>query len=245
MFGKNSKYKFRALKTYTSTEWYADNSKQYRTVFDSAKTDYIYTELSIFNKYFDEKDWKAEIHLRCLRQDADTWVELCNLKFDKTIPREDPIFYVREGWGDAQEGAFWENGNYCWQAFLDKVRTGRVNEKDKSKQAGYLRVLLEQADFSQKKKIDPLSKTPKKKEIDTLPPEVVLKKQVEKQQFEHDLEVADQLFQDFPNVQQDILDLINRLEQTAYTKENVADFPFLKSKIIFRLKQQFPDSFTH
>ena len=138
-----------------------------------------------------------------------------------------------------------EHIEQCWQAFLDKVRTGRVNEKDKSKQAGYLRVLLEQADFSQKKKIDPLSKTPKKKEIDALPPEVVLKKQAEKQQFEHDLEVAQKLFQDFPNVQQDILDLINRLEQTAYTKENVADFPFLKSKIIFRLKQQFPDSFAH
>ncbi|MBL7813361.1 MAG: replication initiation protein [Saprospiraceae bacterium] len=128
----------------------------------------------------------------------------------------------------------------CWQAFLNKVKTGKVNEKDKNKQGGYLRVLIEQADFSQKQIGITLKKMTEKND---LPPEIELKKQAEKRQFEYDLTVSEMLFQDFPNLKQDILDLINRTEQTVYTKENIEDFPFLKSKMIFRLKQQFPDRF--
>ena len=141
-----------------------------------------------------------------------------------------------------------EHIDMCWQSFLDKIKTGRVNEKDKSKQGGYLRVLIEQADFSQKKKPEPVKTDGKQRQIaqnEQLPPDIELKKQAEKQHFEQDLAVAEKLFQDYPKVKQDILDLINRLEQTAYSKENIEDFPFLKSKIIFRLKQQFPESFKY
>jgi plasmid replication initiation protein len=138
-----------------------------------------------------------------------------------------------------------EHIEQCWKAFLDKVRTGRVNEKDKSKQGGYLRVLLEQADFSQKKKSAIDNKQNKITQNEALPPEIVLKKQAEKEQFEHDLDVAEKLFEVYPDIKQDILDLINRLEQTAYSQENIEDFPFLKSKIIFRLKQQFPEEFKN
>lgn len=139
-----------------------------------------------------------------------------------------------------------EHIEQCWKSFLDKVRSGRVNEKDKTKQGGYLRVLIEQADFSQKKNTEALKTNAIQNRNDRnehLPPDIELKKQAEKRQFEYDLNVAENLFQLYPNVRQDILDLINRLEQTAYTAENIEDFPFLKSKIIFRLKQQFPESF--
>ena len=132
----------------------------------------------------------------------------------------------------------------CWQSFLTKIRTGKVHEKDKNKQGGYLRVLIEQADFSQKKKPETAVEKKRIPAINTsLPPEIALKKQAEKKQFEADLENAKTLLLIHPSLQQDILDLINRIEQTAYTKENIEDFPFLKSKIIFRLKQQFPESF--
>ncbi len=140
-----------------------------------------------------------------------------------------------------------EHIEQCWKAFLDKVRTGRVHEKDKTKQGGYLRVLIEQADFTQKPKSNtaPIDTTPKRNaRQESLSLELELKKQAEKQQFEHDLTVADKLFLDFPNLKQDILDAINRFEQTAYTIDNIEDFPFLKSKITFRLKQQFPENFN-
>ena len=106
-----------------------------------------------------------------------------------------------------------------------------------------MRVLIEQADFSQKKKTAADNKQSKNAQNEALPPGIALKKQAEKEQFEHDLDVAEKLFKVYPDVKQGILDLINRLEQTAYSQENIEDFPFLKSKIIFRLKQQFPENF--
>ncbi|MEM1328520.1 MAG: hypothetical protein AAGI23_21370, partial [Bacteroidota bacterium] len=55
---KDSKYKFRSLKVYSSTEWFADNKKKYRQVFDRHKTGYIYAEFSFHNKLFDQYNWE-------------------------------------------------------------------------------------------------------------------------------------------------------------------------------------------
>ena len=73
--------------------------------------------------------------------------------------------------------------------------------------------------------------------------EVERKKQILKQDFERDIAIVESLFESDPNLEQTILDQINLLDQTAYTKENINDFPFLKPKIIFRLKQEFADVF--
>jgi plasmid replication initiation protein len=130
----------------------------------------------------------------------------------------------------------------CWQSFLEKLRTGRVHEKDKKKQGGYLRVLVEQADFSQILKPEVIH-IDKAQKPTTPSSNFDLKKQAEKRQFEHDLDVMETIFLTQPNIKQEILDLINHFEQTAYTKESIENLPFLKSKIIFRLKHQFPNYF--
>ncbi len=52
--GGSSKYKFKSLKVYGSSEWLANGMRKYRQVFDRAETTYIYAELSFFNKMFDE-----------------------------------------------------------------------------------------------------------------------------------------------------------------------------------------------
>jgi plasmid replication initiation protein len=131
----------------------------------------------------------------------------------------------------------------CWKDFLEKVRTGRINEKEKEKQGGYLRVLIEQADFSQKQKQNPSKAESPKKETAPIDIELNVRKQAEKQQFERDMQMSDNLLLQYPTLEQDILDLINRVEQTVYTKDSVKELPFLKSKIIFRLKQQYPEKF--
>lgn len=134
----------------------------------------------------------------------------------------------------------------CWQSFMGKVASGQLREKDKTKQGGYLRTLIEQADFSEKQKKEGLKTDVKNKNDEQNSKEVLevaRKKQTMKQEFERDTALVDMLFKEDPTLEQTILDQINGLDQTAYTKENVADLPFLKPKIIFRLKQQFPDVF--
>ena len=135
----------------------------------------------------------------------------------------------------------------CWKNFLSKVLKGSLREKDKTKQGGYLRTLLEQADFSKKRKKAPIKTENNLKNNDQKQKNTEgvaeRKKQALKQEFERDNAIVENLFHNDPNLEQAILDQINLLDQTAYTKETIIDFPFLKPKIIFRLKQQFPEAF--
>lgn len=117
-------WKFRDLKIYSSTEWLADNKKKYRQVFDRYETTYVYAELSFFNKNFDIEDWEVKVELRCyaVRKQKK---EICSLQFTRKVSKYDPVGYVREGWGNKQEGLFWKKGAYYWEAWIEgeKVAT--------------------------------------------------------------------------------------------------------------------------
>ncbi|MEY4107559.1 MAG: hypothetical protein RL181_1901 [Bacteroidota bacterium] len=117
------KYKFKDLKVYASTEWLADNKKKYRQVFDRFETTYIYAELSFFNKLFDEDDWDVEVQLKCYALKKGRR-EVCDLTLQKKVSKYDPIVYIREGWGNKAEGAFWKKGSYYWEAWIGEEKVG-------------------------------------------------------------------------------------------------------------------------
>ncbi len=119
-----SKFKFKELKVYASTEWLADNKKKYRQVFDRYEVAYIYAEISFYNKLFDQEDWDIEVNLRCYSLKKGR-KELCSLNLKKKVGRYDHIFYIREGWGNKAEGAFWKKGTYYWEAWVgnEKIAT--------------------------------------------------------------------------------------------------------------------------
>ena len=112
------KYKFRELKIYSSTEWLADNRKKYRQVFDRWETSYVYAELSFYNKLFDEEEWEVEVELQCFSLKKGK-KELCALPFRRKVSKFDNIVYVREGWGNKSDGAFWKKGTYLWEALIE------------------------------------------------------------------------------------------------------------------------------
>ena len=112
------RWKFRELKIYASTEWLADNKKKYRQVFDRHETTYIYAELSFHNKYFDNEDWEVNVELRCYAVKKQK-KEICVLPFRRKVSKYDPVGYIREGWGNKQEGVFWKKGSYYWEAWIE------------------------------------------------------------------------------------------------------------------------------
>jgi plasmid replication initiation protein/transposase-like protein len=139
-----------------------------------------------------------------------------------------------------------EHLEQCWKDFLLKATSGRIREKEKDKQGGYLRVLIEQADFSEKQKIATVkaeNTTKIKEQTQKVLSDIERKKEAQKQEFEREALIVQTLFTNQPSLEQEILDQINHLDQTAYTKQDVQNFPFLKPKIIFRLKQRFPKKF--
>jgi hypothetical protein len=119
-------WKFKELKIYSSTEWLADNKKKYRQVFDRLETSYIYAELSFHNKQFDLDDWEVNVELRCYTVKKQR-KELCILPFRRKVSKFDPVGYIREGWGNKQEGVFWKKGAYYWEAWIEGEKVGSKN----------------------------------------------------------------------------------------------------------------------
>lgn len=117
------KYKFRELKVYASTEWLADNKKKYRQVFDRYETSYVYAELSFYNKLFDEEDWEINVELRCYSLKKGRR-ELCVLPFRRKVSKYDSVVFIREGWGNKNEGAFWKKGTFYWEAWIEGEKVG-------------------------------------------------------------------------------------------------------------------------
>jgi SpoVK/Ycf46/Vps4 family AAA+-type ATPase len=127
------KYKFKALKTYSSTESFQGDQKNYRRVFENQETTYIYCELSFYNKLFDEEDWSSKIVFKAYSVSSDNRrTELCSLDMDKVISKEDNIVVIRNSWGMSTPGSFWKRGDYDWEAFIDGelVGTHRFHVED-------------------------------------------------------------------------------------------------------------------
>jgi SpoVK/Ycf46/Vps4 family AAA+-type ATPase len=127
------KFKFKAIKTYASTESFQGDQKNYRRVFENQETTYIYCELSFYNKLFDEEDWNAKINLKAYSVASDKKrTELCSLDIDKPIPKDENVVTVRNSWGMSQAGAFWKRGDYDWEGYIDGelVGTQRFHVED-------------------------------------------------------------------------------------------------------------------
>ena len=115
-----TKYKFRAINTYTSTEWLADGKKKYRKVFNRIEAGYIYCEFSFFNKLFDEENWDAQVNIKCLKKTDTGEEEICNMPIKRDVKKDENIVYLREGWGNIKEGVFWLRGQYRYVCFIDE-----------------------------------------------------------------------------------------------------------------------------
>jgi len=110
-------FKFRDIKTYCSTEWLANNTKKYRSVFDQQEIAYLYCEVSLFNKKFDDKTWKLQMQLKCIDQENN---EICDLNCDRDVDTAEPIIFIREGWGVKTPGSYWKAGVYRWEAWINE-----------------------------------------------------------------------------------------------------------------------------
>ena len=109
-------YKFRDIKTYSSIEWLANNTKKYRTVFEEMEVAYVYCEVTLYNKRFDEDAWTLNLRMRCIDEKNN---EICYLNCDRPVQPEESVIFVREGWGVKTPGTYWKEGVYRWEAIID------------------------------------------------------------------------------------------------------------------------------
>lgn len=119
-----TRFKFKELRVYNSTEYLWENLKRYRQVFDRYETAYIYAELSLYNKNFDREDWSLKVDLRCYNVEDKTRTEICFLTIEKEVSKFDNLITLREGWGHQKRGTFWKKGTYYWEAYVDGQKVG-------------------------------------------------------------------------------------------------------------------------
>ena len=119
----NELLKFRNLRIYSSTEWLADNKKKYRQVFYRKEVNFLYIEFSFVNKNFDRQNWDVGVELRCYRI-AQSRKRVCSLNISRQVSKYDNIVYIREGWGNKQNGSFWKKGKYVWEAWVNGLKAG-------------------------------------------------------------------------------------------------------------------------
>ncbi len=120
------KYKLRELRTFSSDEWMVNSTKKYRKVFDKAELSYVRCEFSFFNKLFDEQDWSCTVILKCYEILAAERKEICSLDTKRDIKMDENIVYLRDGWGNPKEGAYWKKGEYVWEAWIDDDKVGET-----------------------------------------------------------------------------------------------------------------------
>ncbi|MBS1656740.1 MAG: AAA family ATPase [Bacteroidetes bacterium] len=112
-------YKLRDLKVFGPADPLAESKRKYQTVLEEADTTYVYAELSLFNKQFDEEEWNIKVELKAY---SSAGREICDLKVDRAVKTDENIVYIREGWGNPTPGAFWKKGQYYWDAWIDGVK---------------------------------------------------------------------------------------------------------------------------
>ncbi|MBN2727975.1 MAG: AAA family ATPase [Bacteroidales bacterium] len=117
-------YKFKSLKVYASNEWLYEG-KNYRTVFEASETTFLYAELCVYNKLFDEEAWKTKASLKCYNKTSrGKGKEICDLDADLTVDKDQNEVFVREGWGNKAPGVFWKKGDYIWEAYIGDTLVG-------------------------------------------------------------------------------------------------------------------------
>ena len=112
-------YKFKTLRVFASDEWLANRTREYRTVFDRSETTYISAEIAFYNKLFDEQDWETTVHLKAYSHIDGKKKELCAQEEKRKIRLDENVVYINKGWGMATPSAFWNKGEYSWEAYID------------------------------------------------------------------------------------------------------------------------------
>ncbi len=123
MSAKGGNYKFSSLKVFGSNEFLYKNEKKYRIVYDASECRYLYAELAMYNKLFDEEQWTANAKLICTN--VNTGEQLCELTKSLEVTTDMNMIYIREGWGTPDPG-WWKRGYYRWSAFIEDVKVGEV-----------------------------------------------------------------------------------------------------------------------
>ena len=119
---KNEDYfKLLSFKTY-AWDRTINNTRRYRKVFDRSELNYLSVAFELYNKYFDEKDWKCTVTFKAFKIINDDKSKLlCEHTQEYSITKDLNVAICDYGWGNDEYGTFWEEGNYTWELYCKSI----------------------------------------------------------------------------------------------------------------------------
>ena len=111
----SAQWKLRGFKLSSSNHQLANQEIRYRSVFDEGELIYLYGELSLFNKRFDEEEWELSYEIKLFDGVGNL---LASIPQKIKVGKETNIVYAREGWGKAT-GGYFQKGVYRFEAWID------------------------------------------------------------------------------------------------------------------------------
>ncbi len=87
-------YKFKHIKFYARAESMFANQRPYRTIMEQEEITYLNWEVALYNKKFDELDWKSTIVTKCYKIDENK-KEMYNVTGELNVTKDIDIYYYR------------------------------------------------------------------------------------------------------------------------------------------------------
>jgi len=115
-------YRFHSLRFYNVTQMLAHQQRRYRSVFDESELGFLYCELTLYNKSFDEADWPFKCEFRIYDQAWNRHV--ATIPYEGTVAKGDNLVRIWGRRGAEALGSHWRAGQFRWEAWADGAQLG-------------------------------------------------------------------------------------------------------------------------
>ena len=117
----NPNFKVKSIKTFVDPESLMFGERKYRKVFDESEVKYVYPEVSLFNKKFDEDEWTAKAQFLIFNDVTNE--KIADYTKDYLVTKEMNTVNLNEGWGK-DTGGFWTKGTYRFEFIVNGIKAG-------------------------------------------------------------------------------------------------------------------------
>lgn len=123
ILSSNPYFKVKSIKTFVDPESLMFGERKYRKVFDESEAKYVYPEVALFNKKFDEEEWTAKAQFLIFNNTTNE--KIGDYTKDYLVSKETNIVNVNEGWGN-ESGTFWKKGTYRFEFIINGINVGNT-----------------------------------------------------------------------------------------------------------------------
>lgn len=167
--------------------------------------------------------------------------------FKRLFPKVQPHGISQKTFADWLAKFPLEHIEDCVEDFLKKIASGKISETDRTKQGGYLRTLIEKADFTARRELEMKKAEARKKEEEQKRQQAMSQQSDEVQKraaIEREKQITRDILDAYEGLLEEITEQLNAVRGSDYLPEDFETNPLFRVLVIGRVKGRFPDAFS-